>query len=287
VRRDSQAAHAITYSVTEDANIAPNISVYAEHLTTASNTIVDWSYALAPHNVVWAVRSDGTMLSLNRDRDAGGLAWARHVTQGQFESVACVPSSRGDDVYVVVKRVVNGETKRYIEVLDYTELNKSYADCSVRYTGTPVNGIAGLDHLEGMEVVIVADNQVHPSKTVYLGAIELDYPASDIIVGLGYNAEVSLQNPEYGSVQQSTAGAVSGIRDIIVYFQHTVNAAINGSQIPFRSTTDLFNAAVPPYTGQKSVLSLGWRRQQDISITSSTPTPFTVLSVVIVAEVNL
>lgn len=48
------------------------------------------------------------------------LAWARHKTgvdqDDDFESIAKIPGSNGEDqVYVVVKRTINGQTKKYIE----------------------------------------------------------------------------------------------------------------------------------------------------------------------------
>jgi len=50
--------------------------------------------------------------------------------------------------------------------------------------------VGGLQHLEGMKVSVVADGKVQTDKTVVNGSITLDVPASQITVGLGYNAEL-------------------------------------------------------------------------------------------------
>jgi len=50
----------------------------------------------------------------------------------------------------------------------------------------PVTTITGLNHLEGMEVAILADGSVVPNQTVVDGAITLQWPASLITVGLPY-----------------------------------------------------------------------------------------------------
>jgi hypothetical protein len=46
---------------------------------------------------------------------ARALGWHRHDTDGTFENVCVVPEGREDAVYVVVRRTINGVTKRYVE----------------------------------------------------------------------------------------------------------------------------------------------------------------------------
>jgi hypothetical protein len=43
------------------------------------------------------------------------LAWARHDTDGFFESVTIVPEGNEDIPYFIVRRTINGVTKRYVE----------------------------------------------------------------------------------------------------------------------------------------------------------------------------
>ena len=50
--------------------------------------------------------------------------------------------------------------------------------------------VSGLEHLEGMKVSIVADGKVQPDQTVVGGKITMDVVASQVLVGLGYNAEL-------------------------------------------------------------------------------------------------
>jgi hypothetical protein len=79
-------------------------------------TIIDWAYQEIPHSIVWAVRVDGVLLGLTYLKDQDIYAWHRHDTDGTIENVCCVPGdSTGDAVYLVVKRTINGATKRYIE----------------------------------------------------------------------------------------------------------------------------------------------------------------------------
>lgn len=91
-----------------------DLTLQSAHLVDGY-TIVDWCYQQTPNSVVWAVRSDGTLLSLTYVRELGVLGWATHDTDGLFKSVTCIPESGRDAVYAVVQRTINSSTKRYVE----------------------------------------------------------------------------------------------------------------------------------------------------------------------------
>jgi hypothetical protein len=91
-----------------------DLTVFATHLFEGY-TITDWAYQQNPNSVVWAVRSDGTLLGLTYVREHQVFAWHKHETDGLVENVCVVPEGTEDAVYLVVKRTINGATKRYIE----------------------------------------------------------------------------------------------------------------------------------------------------------------------------
>ena len=64
---------------------------------------------------MWTVRSVGTLLGLTYVREHEVWGWHRHDTDGLFEDVVAVPEGSEDSIYVVVQRIVNGVSKRYIE----------------------------------------------------------------------------------------------------------------------------------------------------------------------------
>ncbi|MES2973271.1 MAG: hypothetical protein V4757_06665 [Pseudomonadota bacterium] len=286
LQRDGKKARAISYSVTEDANVAPDITIFAEHLSRAG-TFKDMAFAASPDYIAWVVRSDGQLLSLTLAREFETTAWARHVTDGSFESVATVPGDGVDDVYVIVQREVNGDTKRYVEVFDYTDTDICYSDCSTVYDGAPATVITGLSYLIGKAVTAIADGVVHPDMTVSdTGTIELQQAASYVIIGLPFTTTIEMLNPEFGDATASSQGKKISVTDIIVRFQDTVTAQINDHDIPFRTNTGGLDSVIEPFTGDKSVKSLGWRSPNNIKITSSAPTPLTVLGVIVRAAVN-
>lgn len=114
------------------------LTIFASHLTDGYE-LVDWTYQQIPHSNVWAIRDDGTMLGLTYVREHQITAWHKHDTDGTYENVCSIPEGSEDAVYTVVKRTINGSTKRYIErstqrriddIVDYVAM-----DCALTYDG--------------------------------------------------------------------------------------------------------------------------------------------------------
>lgn len=285
VQRDGRKVRAVSYSVTEDANIAPDLTLFAEHITR-EGPIVDMAFAQNPDFIAWMVREDGQLLSLTLARDYDTTAWARHATDGLFENVAAVPGSdSSDDVYLIANRTIGG-TKRFVEKFDYEDIDTAFVDCASYYNGAPTTTISGLSYLNGKTVKVFADDVVHPDVVVSGGSITLQYPVEKALVGLGYTSTLELLNPEFGDAASSSQGRKISISDIIVRLKDTINLNVNGVAIPFRTNTMGLDEPIPPFTGDKSVKSLGWRSPNNVLITSDTPTPCTILGVIIKAAVN-
>lgn len=106
----------LTYSFELDGYAGDDLTVFSNHLFRG-HTLDDWAYTQEPNSIVWAVRSDGTLLSMTYVREQQVVAWARHDTPGAFESVASVSEGQEDALYAVVKRTISGSTVRYIERL--------------------------------------------------------------------------------------------------------------------------------------------------------------------------
>jgi hypothetical protein len=84
-------------------------------------------------------------MTYRREEDV--IAWHKHVIGGEFdsgqavvESIATLPTDTGEDeLYTVVKRTINGATKRYIErmnahlILPATTSGAFFVDSGLRY----------------------------------------------------------------------------------------------------------------------------------------------------------
>jgi len=96
-------------------------TVLAEHIT--GDGIVEMAYQQSPYNILWCVRSDGELACLTRQVNQDVLAWSRQILGGSFgagnavvETVAVIPGDgANDEVWIIVKRTINGSTVRYIE----------------------------------------------------------------------------------------------------------------------------------------------------------------------------
>lgn len=83
-------------------------TILSNHLF-AGFTLLQWAYAEEPYKVVWAVRNDGTMLSLTYLKDQEIEAWARHDTNGFFVGVCSVIEPPVDAIYAITKRYIVGQ----------------------------------------------------------------------------------------------------------------------------------------------------------------------------------
>jgi hypothetical protein len=106
-----------------------DVTILASHLFEG-HTLVAWGYAEEPYKLVWIVRDDGVMLTLTYLKEQDIYAWARHDTNGIYESVGIITEPPVDAVYVVVKRLVNGNRVYYIERFDnrlWTNVEETWA----------------------------------------------------------------------------------------------------------------------------------------------------------------
>lgn len=89
------------YSV--DGYRGNDLTVFASHLFDRY-TLTDWAFQQIPHSIVWAARSDGTVLGMTYIREHEMIAWHRHDFGGEVKSLCVVPEGNADALYIVVKR---------------------------------------------------------------------------------------------------------------------------------------------------------------------------------------
>jgi hypothetical protein len=181
------------FSSEAEAFLAYDLCERAPHLFDGYD-IVQLAVQRSPVPIVWAVRSDGRLLGLTYVPTQQVFAWHWHDTDGAIESVAVSAEGREDRVYLIVRREVNGQTVRYVErmatMTPQAYADAWHADCALRYEGAATSTIGGLAHLEGKTVVVFADGLVQAPRVVAGGQVELDTPASKVLVGLEQVAEL-------------------------------------------------------------------------------------------------
>ena len=278
------------YTFEEDSYKAPSMTILAEHLTRV-HTIRQLAYQNLPHGVVWAPRTDGTLLGFTYLRNQEVMGWHRHVTPGEVEWATTIKGVMEDELWVVVKRTINGSTKRYIERLD-PEFNGEdiqeafYVDSGLSYDGEATKTISGLDHLEGEEVQILADGSVHPPKTVSSGSIELDREASRVHAGLGYTARLKTLDFTGGAPGGTTQSRIHKISRAGIRLHETVGGYLGPDdesmeELLFRTSADKMGEPIPPFSGTKYVDYWdGYDVNTQILFQHTAPLPATVLGLV-------
>ena len=80
VQRQQRKVRAFAYRFEDDAYLAPDMTLLAEHVTNTG--IIDVDFAQEPDSIYWAVRTDGTLLGMTYHREEDVIAWHRHIFGG-------------------------------------------------------------------------------------------------------------------------------------------------------------------------------------------------------------
>jgi hypothetical protein len=104
----------LAYNWQASGYITGDLCLRAPHLFD-NFTISDLAYAKAPTPIVWCISSVGKLLGLTYVPEQQVGAWHQHDTDGLFESCCVVAEGDEDRLYVVVKRTINGSSKRFVE----------------------------------------------------------------------------------------------------------------------------------------------------------------------------
>ncbi len=178
IERQGQKVCQVAYSAdVYNYMVVEDISVLAEHITKPS--IIQMAFQQQPIPILWMVRSDGVLVSMVYSKVHNVAAFATHpMINGLVQSVAVIPSaSTGqDEVWLVVKRTINGLDKEYVERLNPIDLDADIEDCryvdsSLTYEGVPVLTIPGLDHLVGQTVSILDNGYPRANQVVTAGGL--------------------------------------------------------------------------------------------------------------------
>jgi hypothetical protein len=171
-----------TYSYLDAAFKAKDHTITAEHLTTIYN-FEELAYAPQPDSVIWATRADGTLLAFTFMKDQEVFGWARHQTgtTDEFESIATIPGTEEDEVWVTVKRTVNEVTVRHIERLDLSfndenTDNAFFVDSGLSYNDAAV--VSGITQAAQGVVTATAHGFSDGDEVQFFGVegmIELNY----------------------------------------------------------------------------------------------------------------
>jgi len=296
LQRAKRKIRELAYNFDVDGYVAPDLTILAEHITESG--ITQMAYQEEPNSIVWCVRTDGQLLGFTYQREQQVTAWHRHIFGGSFgsgnavcESVEVLPTDDSEyQVWVIIKRTINGVTKRYVEYLhkfDFDETDDTsfnYLDSQLAYDGSATTTISGLDHLEGETVSVLADGSTHPNKVVSSGGITLDRSSTKVKVGLPYVSLLQTMRIDAGANNGTSQSKTKRIYEITARLYESIGIEIgpdlnNMERIPFRSSANLMDSGINVFTGDKEIEFRGnYETDGFIFVRQNQPLPLTVLS---------
>lgn len=295
IHRDGNRIMQFAYDYNSDSYQSIDVTILSEHITGSG--VFQMAYQQSPYNLLWCVRSDGDVCILTRNVHQQITGWSRRVVTGDVESIAVIPRGDGDydEVWMVVKRTINGATKRYVEYLksyDFDSIEDAFfVDCGLTYSGSSTTTISGLDHLEGENVAILVDGAVHPNKTVTSGQITLDWAGTKVHAGLPYTGTIELLDLDIKSRFQALFGHKRRMFRVILSFYNTVGGKVGREdsldEILFRDSSMPMDEAVPLFEGLKELnLPIGWDRSESLKIAQEQPLPMILRGIGVSANIG-
>ncbi|SFI60864.1 hypothetical protein [Albimonas pacifica] len=195
VSRDRSRVLELRFQLQEDSVQPLNLSLPARHLGAERFDIIAWQSSPLP--IAWIVRRDGDLVAMIYDAAEDVLGWCTIPMAGgvvEEVSVTAAPDGGDDEVRVVVRRTIGGETRRHVERLapfwglltgdmKIAEACHLYA-AAEKIFEEPGQVVDGLEHLEGEDVLVWTDKGQFGPYTVASGRVTLELPVSRAWAGL-------------------------------------------------------------------------------------------------------
>lgn len=244
------AVRTINYSFEMDGLKSSDVSIFSPHFFEGFD-IVSWCYAQEPRSLIWAVRSDGSLLCFTWEQEQNVWGWTQCETDGLVKSVCSISEEGEDRVYLIVERTWGGTTKRFVERIVshlWTDVKQTcFLDCAISATvGSPQSTFTGLSHLNGRsDVAGIIDGVVVTGLTVSGGSVTLPstVPAGKVVsFGIPYSVDVELL-PVKATLDGSgaTVGRRKQAGDLVLTLKDTrsIQAGIDADHLyPLKARTN-------------------------------------------------
>jgi len=290
IQKGQEKVKEITFDLDTDGLLGIDLTILADHIPRGG--LVDMVWQQEPELIVWFVHSDGRLVGLTYDRANAAIGWHDHDIGGDgvVESITAIPSGAEDQVYVAVKRTIDGATVRHIEYLKPIEFGDDvedafFLDSGLTYDGSATTTVSSLNHLEGETVAILADGATHADKVVTDGKVTLDRSASKVHIGYNYTSTIETLRLEAGADDGVAQGKIKRIHGVTARFFNTVGAELgpdtsNLDRLPFRDSSMNMDEAVPLFNGDKEIyFPSGYENDARVIVRQSQPLPMTVLAI--------
>lgn len=260
--------------------------------------IVAMAIQRQPDTRIHCVRADGKVAVAVIDRLENVLAWVLVETDGAVESVVRLPGSVEDRVYYVVRRSVNGQTRRYLERWALESECRpgavvKLADSHKVYEANNAAVLAGLSHLEGKSVVVWADGAYRGAFTVSGGQVDVGATVQQAVAGLPYQARYRSARLVYAGPTGPNLMQRKTFKRLGILARDLHAAALRygdgtGPLYPLPAVEDgkpvAAGAIYDEYDRDALPVDNGWTTDSRIRLTAQAPLPATVLALVAPVE---
>ncbi len=308
----------LAYSYERDGYDPFDATIKGKHLLKSG--IIEWDYQPYQDKILWCAVGDGGLVGFTFNTEQQVTALHQHRFSGSVESVAVIPSptDKKDDVWLSVRRNIDGGTKRYIEWMDegspivfredietesdldkkeaeeasYVKNNAWYIDSALEFNrsaGDDVTELNGLEHLEGMVVRIMADGAEKVDQIVENGKIKIDKTDNHVVIGLPMQSIFKAQKRYIQTDQGAGVGEVQRIDRLCLMLYRSGGGKVGGS---FKTLTDILYRADDAAMGSSYDLFTGnkiipWQgrtttleeKGADIIISNDSIFPMTILAI--------
>lgn len=265
-----------------------------------------------PDTRAHCLRADGTAGVMVFDRAENVICWLEVQTEGDIEDVSVLPGVGEDQVYYMVKRIINSATVRYREKWAREDEctgfpSAHHADAHLRYSGAATTTITGLDHLEGSEAVVWGWNTAAPftdqegnaigrdlgTFTVSGGQITgLSAAVTDACIGLGYTAPWKSMKQAFAAAMGTALNQRKSIGQIGLILKNTHGQGIQygpdfesehlqdipQNDLPLDGADPDLNHIFSEYEMDMTSFDGDWNTDSRICLLAAAPRPCTVLA---------
>jgi hypothetical protein len=270
IQRGGRKLREMAFRWEVDGFMTPDLAQLAEHITSPS--ITELAYQEQPQAIVWAIRSDGVLLGMTYDRDAGVVAWHRHELGGSstadgltiplVTSMAVVvdPTETRDELYLIVNRYINGGTKQYIEYMSNiwaagdVQEDAFYVDSGTTSLTASTTTVTGLLNHEGETLAAYVDGTRQPNVVVTNGTATLTTAGTIKTLGYSYTSDGQTMPLDGGSQDGSAQSKTKKISRLGFWLLDTLGLkygpdADTLTELIVRKWGDAYGTATPLFTG--------------------------------------
>ncbi len=274
------------YQFDTDGYRGSDLTIFAPHLFKRRR-IVDQAYTQQPLSTLWAVGDDGALYALTWELEQDVWGWSKcELPGGAVLSVASIPQDDEDTLYMIVERTIDGVSRRYVERLASTlwsdVADAVFLDSAITYSGAPEDTFAGLEHLEGEEVIALGDGAVYGGLTVAGGAVTLPRACSTVVIGLSFVSLMEVLPPGFSMPNGSIQGLMKAQGKVVIRVEDTRGLSYGlteGDLMDVRDRTDDDPLDAPPALRTDDLevtLPPRWKTNATFVIVQSNPLPATI-----------